>query len=61
MEKSKTFFDLQNRLFEEIRKHSSSQHLFVDVISDVLETSRDSAYRRIRGEQLLNIKEIHIL
>lgn len=51
-------FEIQQLLFEEIRKNISSQHLQVDLIADVLEITRDSAYRRIRGEKPLTIKEV---
>ncbi|MBV2194939.1 hypothetical protein A9168_12220 [Macellibacteroides sp. HH-ZS] len=54
-------FEIQNLLFEEIQKNISSQYLLVDVVSDILETGRDSAYRRIRGEKQLSIKETYML
>lgn len=54
-------FEIQNLLFEEIRKSISSQYLLVDVVSDILETGRDSAYRRIRGEKQLSLQETYIL
>lgn len=52
---------IQKKLFEEIQKKLSTQYALVDIISDVLETGRDSAYRRIRCEKLLSIKETHVL
>ena len=54
-------FEVQNLLFEEIQKNISSQYLLVDVVSDILETGRDSAYRRIRGEKQLSLKETYVL
>lgn len=52
---------IQTLLFEEIRKNISSEYLLVDVISDILGTGKDSAYRRIRGEKQLSIQETYIL
>lgn len=54
-------FEIQNLLFEEIRKNISSQYLLVDVVSDILETGKDSAYRRIRGEKQLSLQETYML
>ena len=54
-------FDIQRRLFEEIQKIIPAHRILVEIISDVLDTGRDSAYRRIRCEKLLNIKELHVL
>jgi hypothetical protein len=52
---------IQKRLFEEIQKNLLSQYLLVDIVSDVLDIGKDSAYRRIRGEKQLNIDEAYKL
>ena len=54
-------FELQRRLLDEIQDNIPAQHALVDEISDVLNISSDSAYRRIRCDQLLNIKETYML
>ena len=51
----------QDLLFQQI-KHSLPDHLsFVDEISDLLNISYDSAYRRIRGEKPLPLNELQKL
>ena len=61
MDNSENLFEIQNRLFEEIKKNIPQQYALVDVVSEVLNTSSDSAYRRIRCDKLLNIKETYTL
>ena len=61
MDNSENLFEIQNRLFEEIKKNLTQQYALVDVVSKVLNTSSDSAYRRIRCDKLLNIKETYTL
>ncbi|MCL2311570.1 MAG: hypothetical protein FWC41_03615 [Firmicutes bacterium] len=62
MDNSEKFFEIQKRLFDEIQEnHLRSNQVLVDEISDVLKTGRDSAYRRIRCDKLLSIKETYIL
>ena len=53
--------EIQNALLKTIKSKMPSSISFVDELADVLEVSRDSAYRRIRGETLLNIQEIQVL
>jgi plasmid maintenance system antidote protein VapI len=53
--------ELQNTLLKAIKTNLPTSISFVDELADVLELSRDSAYRRIRGETLLNIQEIQKL
>jgi len=53
--------DIQRRLFEEIQKTIPTHCILVNIISDVLDTGRDSAYRRIRCEKLLSIQELYML
>jgi hypothetical protein len=49
---------LQNYLFELIKKQLAPNLTLVDSIAELLEISNDSAYRRLRGETLLNIGEV---
>jgi len=50
---------LQTLLFHQI-KEKLPQHLsLVDEISELLEISYDSAYRRIRGEKVLSMGELN--
>ena len=53
--------ELQDALLDRIKKNLPASISFVDELADVLEVSRDSAYRRIRGETLLNIQEVQTL
>ena len=61
MNKSENNFEVQSRLFEEIKKNITAQYALVDIVSEVLNTSSDSAYRRIRGDKLLSIEETYML
>ena len=49
--------NLQILLFEQIRKVIPPNYVLVDVISEHLQISPDAAYRRIRGEKLMDIQE----
>lgn len=53
--------ELQKALLGAIQLRISPSISLVDELSDVLKISRDSSYRRIRGETLLNIQEIQAL
>lgn len=53
--------EIQNVLFQRIRSRLNTDESFVDVVSELFRSSKDSAYRRIRGETLLNIDELRIL
>ena len=53
--------DIQNVLFARIKSRLSKDDSFVEVIAELFNSSKDSAYRRIRGETLLNINELRIL
>ncbi|WP_268034112.1 hypothetical protein [Algoriphagus sp. PAP.12] len=53
--------DIQANFFQKIKSSIPSYSSLVDIVSEVLEISQDSAYRRIRGEKLLDFKEIEIL
>lgn len=48
----------QKLLFKEIREKISPDISFVHELSELLEISYDSAYRRIRGEKELSIEEL---
>ncbi|MCL2073702.1 MAG: hypothetical protein FWH18_07265 [Marinilabiliaceae bacterium] len=61
MENSDKIFDIQKKLFEEIQTRLPSQYILVDMISDILDTSRDSAYRRINCKKPLSIGETYTL
>lgn len=61
MNNSEKKFEVQGRLFEEIRRSLPARFALVDEISEVLNISHDSAYRRIRCDQLLDIKELYTL
>ncbi|HEX8547810.1 MAG TPA: hypothetical protein VF691_12665 [Cytophagaceae bacterium] len=52
---------IQNHLFDIIRKQLPANLAMVDCIADLLEISNDSAYRRLRGETLLNIEEVMVI
>lgn len=51
----------QLALFNEIRSKLSSNESLVNVISELLEVSIDSAYRRLRGEKQLTLDELTLL
>ena len=52
---------VQIRILEAI-KHNLPPHIsLVDELADLLNVSKDSAYRRLRGEKSLDIREIQIL
>lgn len=53
--------DIQNQIFQKIIDQLPPHISLVDEISDVLEISTDSAYRRIRGEKHLTIYEVQRL
>ncbi len=53
--------NIQNQIFQKITDQLPPHISLVDEISDVLEISTDSAYRRIRGEKPLSIFEVQKL
>lgn len=53
--------ELQNALFQTVQLKLPPSVSLVDELADVLKISRDSSYRRIRGDTLLNIQEIQAL
>ena len=50
--------NLQNILFEQIKKSLAPHLSLVDEIAELLSISNDSAYRRIRGEKPLTFEEL---
>ncbi len=55
------FSNLQSNFLTGIKELIPPQSSLVNELTDLLNISMDSAYRRIRGETLLNIDEISIL
>lgn len=53
--------DIQNQIFQKISDQLPPHISLVDEISEILEISTDSAYRRIRGEKHLSIYEVQKL
>jgi hypothetical protein len=53
--------DIQHNFFESIKNSLPRNLSLADVLSEVLDISTDSAYRRIRGEKMLTIEEIQLL
>ena len=51
----------QDFLFKRIKEMLPSDESMVDIISEVLHVSSDSAYRRIRGETPILLDEAHLL
>lgn len=52
---------IQSAFLEEVRKRLSPNISFADDLSEILNISRDSAYRRIRGETILSLDEVKLL
>ncbi|MCX6245312.1 MAG: hypothetical protein NTU98_11480 [Bacteroidetes bacterium] len=57
----KGFQETQGLLFNKIKTTLPSNLSLVDVMSDLLQVSSDSAYRRIRGETPLTLDEIILI
>ena len=49
---------VQSHFFEQIRKRLPPHVSFVDELAELLDISRDSAYRRMRGETVLSLDEV---
>ncbi len=49
---------IQSCFLEKVRKSLPSNISFVDELAENLSISRDSAYRRIRGETVLSLDEV---
>jgi transcriptional regulator with XRE-family HTH domain len=49
---------IQSTFLDQVRKRLPSNMSFVDELAEVLNVSRDSAYRRMRGETVLSLDEV---
>lgn len=54
-------FDVQKKFFKELKAKLPSNLSMANVVADDLSISIDSAYRRIRCESNLSLKEFYIL
>ena len=52
---------IQSSFLEEVKKKLPPNLSFVDELAELLNISRDSVYRRIRGETVLSLDEVKIL
>lgn len=52
---------LQESFFEQIKNSIPNNYTLVDFVADKLNVSQDSAYRRIRGDKLLDLEETALL
>ncbi len=52
---------IQSTFLDQVRRKLPPNHSFVDELAELLSVSRDSAYRRIRGETVLSLDEIRLL
>ena len=53
--------NIQSSFLEQIRSKLAPNLSFVDELAELLSISRDSAYRRIRGETVLSLDEVAVL
>jgi hypothetical protein len=53
--------NIQSIFLEQVRKRLPTNLSFADELGEILHISRDSAYRRIRGETILSLEEVKIL
>lgn len=53
--------NIQSAFLEQVKKRLSPNLSLADVLADALNISRDSAYRRIRGETVLSLEEVNVL
>ena len=58
MNQSTTTDDVQSIFLAQIRNRLPENMAFADELAELLNVSRDSAYRRIRGETLLSLDEV---
>lgn len=49
---------IQSSFLDQVRQRLPPNHSFADELAEILNISRDSAYRRIRGETLLSLDEV---
>jgi hypothetical protein len=50
--------NIQSVFLEEVRKRLPPHMAFADELAEILSISRDSAYRRIRGDTVLSLDEV---
>lgn len=53
--------DIQSVFLDEVRKRIPPNISFADELSEILNISRDSSYRRIRGETVLSLDEVKVI
>ena len=53
--------NIQVSFLDWVKEKSNHSHAFVDELSELLSISRNSTYRRIRGESLMSLEEIRKL
>ena len=58
MKKSEKTKEFQVKLFDNFKKSVQTNFVLADEIADLLHISKDAAYRRIRGETLIDIEEL---
>src|SRR4051812_37745011 len=52
---------IQDNFFKQVKKNLPVHLSLVDEVSELLNISQDSAYRRIRGEKSLTLDEVQLL
>ncbi|MGC4020935.1 MAG: helix-turn-helix transcriptional regulator [Cyclobacteriaceae bacterium] len=52
---------IQSSFLEQVRSRLPANLSFVDELAEILSISRDSAYRRMRGETVLSLDEVKII
>src|SRR6185436_5597635 len=53
--------NVQSSFLEQVKRRLPPNVSFADEIAEILKISRDSAYRRIRGETVLSLDEAKVL
>lgn len=53
--------NIQNIFLDEVKKRIPPNISFADDLAEILNISRDSAYRRIRGETILSLDEVKLI
>ncbi len=52
---------IQSSFLDQVRSRLPANLSFVDELAEILNISRDSAYRRMRGETILSLDEVKII
>jgi transcriptional regulator with XRE-family HTH domain len=50
--------NIQSSFLDQVRKRLAPNVSFADELAEILNISRDSAYRRMRGETVLSLDEV---